>query len=58
MKRILAMPALILLAACGADGEPVQPTAGATITVNNAGVQAGANVGLRKGPFTINLGVF
>lgn len=46
------------LAACGADGKPVQPSLGVGIGVSDSGVSAGANVGLSSGPFTLNLGIF
>jgi hypothetical protein len=59
MKRIaLAMVALCALAACGADGEPVQPSANVGVSVGTSGVHAGANVGVRKGPVSINIGLF
>lgn len=57
MKRTaLALAALIALGACGADGEPVQPTANLGVSVSNSGVNAGASVGVRKGPWNISLG--
>ena len=59
MKRlILAMTMLAALGACGADGEPVEPTANVGISVSNSGVHTGASVGVRKGPVSINWNVF
>lgn len=60
MTRI-TRPALLFLvclavAACGADGEPVQPTANVGVGVSSSGVHAGATVGVRKGPWTIGWG--
>lgn len=46
------------LAACGADGEPVRPTANLGIGVSSSGVSAGASVGVRQGPVAINVSVF
>ena len=48
---------LAILAACGADGEPVQPTANVGVSVSTSGVHAGASVGVRKGPLAISLGL-
>ncbi len=44
------------LAACGADGEPVQPTLNAGVNVSSSGVHVGGGLGLHKGPFSLNLG--
>lgn len=57
MTRLI--PALILtamLAACGADGEPVQPSANVNVGVGTSGAHASANVGLSKGPWNLSLG--
>ena len=57
MTRLI--PALILtamLAACGADGEPVQPSANVNVGVGTSGAHALANVGLSKGPWNLSLG--
>ncbi len=56
MKRPIAVLAFLALAACGADGEPIQPTANLNIGVGSGGVHTGASVGLRKGPLGISLG--
>ncbi|MCZ4366201.1 hypothetical protein [Sulfitobacter dubius] len=57
MKCGLAILSLLTLAACGADGEPVKPTASSTITMSSSGVSVGTAVGLRRGPFSLALGV-
>lgn len=55
--RIAALLFSVLaLAACGADEEPIKPTANVNVGVSNSGVQTGASVGLKKGPFNINIG--
>jgi hypothetical protein len=56
MKMVIVLSAL-LLAACGVDGEPVQPTGGVKVTLSTSGVGLGANVGLSKGPLRIGLGL-
>jgi hypothetical protein len=51
---LLALVAL--LAGCGADGEPVQPQASATISAGSGGVYAQGKVGIKRGPLTATLG--
>ena len=58
MKRIkvLAFVALGVLAGCGVDGEPVQPSLSAGVAVSSGGVYAGGGVGLRQGPLSLFIG--
>lgn len=57
MRRwILAIVSLVLVSACGVDGEPVRPSLNAGVGVSNSGVHAGGTVGLHKGPLNILLG--
>jgi hypothetical protein len=56
MKQLL-MGFVLLLAACGVDGEPVQPTGGVNVSLTPSGVGLGANVGLQKGPLRIGVGL-
>ncbi|KIN67181.1 hypothetical protein [Sulfitobacter donghicola] len=56
MKKLVILGAF-LLAACGVDGEPVQPTGGVNVSLSPSGVGLGANVGLKKGPLRIGLGL-
>ncbi|MEP3846220.1 MAG: hypothetical protein ABJM43_12860 [Paracoccaceae bacterium] len=58
MKRSIALLAFLTLTACGADGEPVKPTANLNIGVGSNGVHTGASIGLRKGPLGISLGQY
>ncbi|MEP1535278.1 MAG: hypothetical protein ABJQ34_13545 [Paracoccaceae bacterium] len=58
MKRSIALLAFLTLAACGADGDPIQPTANLNVGLNSNGVHTGASVGVRKGPFGISLGKY
>ena len=58
MKRILAvMLSLSILAGCGVDGEPVQPTVSGGVSVSRSGVHATGGVGLNRGPFSVFLGL-
>jgi len=54
---VLSVVALSALAGCGVDGDPVQPTGGVNIALTPSGVGLGANVGLKKGPLRIGLGL-
>ena len=54
LARILVV--LSALAACGADGEPVQPTMNAGLTVGAGGVRVGGGVGVSQGPISLMLG--
>ncbi len=51
------MTLLLVLGACGADGEPVTPTRDATITLSDAGLSGGIRIGAQQGPVTVSLGV-
>ncbi|WP_299028296.1 hypothetical protein [uncultured Sulfitobacter sp.] len=55
--RKLIIAWVLALAACGVDGEPVQPTGGVNVSLSPSGVGLGANVGLKKGPLRIGLGL-
>lgn len=57
MMRMLAGLALFALGACGADGEPIQPSMNANIGVGPAGVSAATGVALKKGPVSVGLGL-
>lgn len=58
MIRILSVLALLGLVACGADGEPVQPSANLNIGIGPGGVHTGASVGVSKGPLRLGVGIF
>lgn len=56
--RVIAVLALITgLAACGADGEPVQPTVNTGVVLSSSGAHVGTNVGLHRGPVSVNIGL-
>jgi len=57
MRLPLILCAGLLLVGCGADGEPIQPSANTNVTLNQNGVRVGTNVRLGKGPFALNLGI-
>ncbi|WP_300036086.1 hypothetical protein [uncultured Roseobacter sp.] len=46
-----------LLAACGADGEPVRPTVNGGVTISNSGIYPSASIGLGRGPVSVRVGL-
>lgn len=58
MIRVIAFGVLVSLAACGADGEPVKPTSSAGVSLGSGGMNTNVSVGARKGPFSVNWGLF
>ena len=56
VRGIQVLVLLVFLAGCGADGEPVHPTATAGVSVSNSGVRTHGGVGLQKGPLGLFLG--
>ena len=56
MRKMIVLTSL-MLAACGVDGEPVQPTGGVNVTLNGEGLGLGANVDLRKGSVQPGMGL-
>ncbi|MEO0390442.1 MAG: hypothetical protein AAF218_05820 [Pseudomonadota bacterium] len=57
MTRTLAVLALITLCGCGADGEPLQPSIAADVSVTPSGIGFGAGLGLRMGPVALKMGL-
>ena len=55
-RLILSLALCGVLAACGADGEPVQPRADVDVTLTNNGVRTGARVGASGGWWNVSLG--
>lgn len=58
MIRALALLACLALAACGADGEPLQPDATIGIGVNSGGLTAGGTIGVSRGPLSVGVSIF
>lgn len=56
--RAFAVLSLLALAACGADGEPVQPDASIGIGIGSGGVHAGGSVGISRGPLRVGVSLF
>lgn len=56
MKKLFLV-AILFLAGCGADGEPVQPTMNVGVGIGSDGVHPYGGVGLNKGPFSVFFGI-
>ncbi|SPJ27841.1 hypothetical protein [Falsiruegeria mediterranea] len=56
IRTSLALICLVVLAGCGADGEPVQPSLNAHAGVGGGSSYVGGSVGLHRGPFNLYLG--
>ena len=55
-RIILTITCVAALSACGADGEPVQPTMGATVGIGSGGAYVAGGVGVAQGPFALFFG--
>lgn len=57
VRVVLLIAAGFALAACGADGEPIQPTASLGVGIGSSGTHVGGGVGFRRGGLGVYLGV-
>lgn len=57
VRVVLFIAAGFALAACGADGEPIQPTASLGVGIGSSGTHVGGGVGFRRGGLGVYLGV-
>jgi len=53
MKSVAALMAVLFLASCGVDGEPIKPSGSVGIGIGSDGISTSAKIGARKG----NIGV-
>lgn len=58
MTRILCLLSLLTVAACGVDGEPLEPHGSVAIGVGSGGVHAGGTIGVSRGPLSVGVSVF
>lgn len=56
-RTILGLTALTILGACGVDGEPIPPTASASVSMGSGGVYSSVGVGLSQGPVSVFFGL-
>ena len=57
MAGVLALTAIMGLAGCGADGEPIRPTAQANVGVGDRGVNGSVRTGLISGNLSVDVGM-
>lgn len=57
MKVIVTLMALAVLAACGANGEPVRPSVNAGVSITSSGVSPSVSVGTRIGNVGVSIGL-
>lgn len=55
--RAIAVLALLALAACGADGAPVRPSASVGVGVGSGGVDLGGSFGVTDGTLSVGIGL-
>ncbi|MEQ8294642.1 MAG: argininosuccinate lyase [Roseovarius sp.] len=56
MKRVFVLVSLAALAACGADGEPIQPSMNANVGLGSNGMSGGVGADFVSGRFTMGVG--
>lgn len=58
MKKTVLLIILGLgLAGCGADGNPLTPSIGAGVSINQNGISPHLGVGVNKGPLHVGIGL-
>ena len=57
MKRIAMILTVAALAACGADGAPMKPTANMGLSLGSNGINTNASVGASNGTVSIGVGL-
>ncbi len=55
MRVLLALGMVVAVASCGAQSEPIRPTANLGLSIDSSGVNPTASVGARSGPLSIGL---
>ncbi|MEM1074828.1 MAG: hypothetical protein AAF665_00115 [Pseudomonadota bacterium] len=48
---------LLVLAACGVDGEPIPPTVSGAVSLSESGVRSNIGVGFGRGPISVFVGL-
>lgn len=56
MKALVLIGGFVILAGCGANGDPLRPTASTNLSIGTNGVSAGTNLGLSNGTFSVGIG--
>ncbi|WP_171100915.1 MULTISPECIES: argininosuccinate lyase [unclassified Ruegeria] len=56
LRATILVATCAVLAGCGADGEPLQPTMNASVGVGSSGTYVAAGVGATRGPISLFVG--
>jgi len=56
MKRLMVLLSAGMLAACGVDGEPIQPSVTTNVGVGSNGVSAGVGTTIVRGKMSVHVG--
>ena len=56
MKVIVLTCFFAVLAGCGANGDPLRPTASTNLSIGTNGVSAGTNVAVTNGLISVGIG--
>lgn len=57
MSKTLTLLALLTLAACGADGDPLRPSLDTTVRITPDGVRTSTGVSVSSGPVSVRVGL-
>ena len=57
MAKLLGSLALAVLIGCGADGDPLRPTAGINFGIGSGGVTTSAQIGAQNSNVSIGVGL-
>lgn len=57
MRNLAALIAVVFIAACGANGEPVRPSVNTGVTVSNSGISTNVSTGFTLGGVGLSLGL-
>lgn len=57
MNKVFGVLAFAALVACGADGDPLRPTAGIGIGIGTGGLTTSAQVGAQNSNVSIGIGL-
>jgi len=56
MKTLGALGLIAALASCGAQSDPIRPTADVGVSIGANGVSTSANLGATNGPVSVSVG--
>lgn len=57
MKYLMPLGLIAVLASCGAQSDPLRPTANFGLSIGSDGVQPSAQIGATNGPVSVSVGL-